>query len=1344
LVLPDPNTYDSRLRNTPEATVDAVCVAREPCDTTFNTESKTITTQSCVPKATTQIALIFSSDVRTASKANWEEYIATSSTSAVFAQYASEFEAAAEWHLKDFDVTVVDDNGTVQYHAFLNVLFNAAASNRERRGSRPSRNGPSTLQRSRKFDFSAFAGAQPCATLTEAGEVYCESGGCTPTNVCCDVGYSSVAAGTCTDCGTYGTVLGQGTEFYSDAKESRESELACDQQEECGPTFGNYYADFTIKSSRNYLGERCIPMTQCLTEEPRPWGKLLGSASTTTADAVCGDDVQMCTEGQFWTNYGASFEADEWTTQPTCSELQDCTGTKYWSNSDTMTTYKNEGVIYTEDRDCTERTSCATTTHYISNSRLIAELGDNSIVDNKCEELSPACDAATQWESVAETTTSDRQCKSATTCENDQYLVSELEESADRVCNDWTECTDGVEFETVAPNATTNRECQQLQECPVGTHYIKVEHTATSDRVCTTIEPFVVVRPFYDGDAQDLVDSFDRFSVDNNKFAPCALDSNNNPTADGLPVDMILYYSRDATSTEADTATTIAKLDGIVASDNTAAWRNCFGTISILGANLSAAEDQYHADQSDPTWNLGPNMQFYRFVEYMESYSSADTFYYMEGDSVPVAVNWLEALSAEIDAKRPFSVLGSRYSGHNWDKFDSSVINDALAFHLNGNAVYDVSHSVVSSALDAYNGNGNFATVLQPSFDVCFTETLIGEQNVSVADLESAGYEYKESELFANFATTLTLPDNIDSTTVKIVHGAVYLQHWPSPSCPRELNADWYPGYPMSESSPSTEQLTLVVSDFGDGEFFNFFDSLLAAATYAEAQVTSTSCGSNITHKLDALPFKKIIVVAPNQDLVRSYETALDDTSTYPSAPRQNFDIEFIERDSARDVAWWDLCDTPVDTEWFMLMTSHFTVEEKFTLPVDVDSDGNLKPIVPFLKHDSAYCGRACKSQIEDARFISPSFDNHINQEYAVFKTSIQTEYCASEYVSAADPPEVPSIDGYFAFVDKESGTSTSGSSCEGQADSPLCIHMLDACTSDDIVGDYIRQAGVCAVSCNSCSQATNITVDYDREEQPTQDWWERKSTGGVGDTYKSLSTEYNREKLFTAVGTLGREDTSERCEDNADGVHTDCPCKFPFYMYDETTEENIKYDSCTSAIPGTLDQQTSCPTALTNTQEFLLTSDDWRHCVSDDIEGGDRRRSRRGGNWAVAEESSVAYRPRVARHDNETDCDPDRQRRETAAADALVASLRSEVSSLKREHAALLVDLVHSSVTIATEKEMEQHANVDSAPDDSKLVSALRAMLSALSEERDSLQEENRLLSEMCTENDNAGTTYL
>ena len=148
----------------------------------------------------------------------------------------------------------------------------------------------------------------------------------------------------------------------------------------------------------------------------------------------------------------------------------------------------------------------------------------------------------------------------------------------------------------------------------------------------------------------------------------------------------------------------------------------------------------------------------------------------MEADSIPLITGWLDTLADEIEAKRPFSILGGRYTGHNWDGFPGdTIIKPALREHLNGNGVYDVNHPLIIRGLADFDDSSGstWATVLHSSFDVYFCELLMEVDGVAASDLGNVGHDYKQSPLLTNFATTLTLPQDIPADA-EIVHGAVY------------------------------------------------------------------------------------------------------------------------------------------------------------------------------------------------------------------------------------------------------------------------------------------------------------------------------------------------------------------------------------------------------------------------------------------------------------------------------------------------------------------------------------------------------------------------------------------
>jgi hypothetical protein len=713
----------------------------------------------------------------------------------------------------------------------------------------------------------------------------------------------------------------------------------------------------------------------------------------------------------------------------------------------------------------------------------------------------------------------------------------------------------------------------------------------------------VLTRPFYAGDAQALKDSFDRWE----QFPPCVLDAESNaPVARGLPIQMVLYYAREIPSGNGSIASTVdadyagddvpetmaaslsATIAQLLTETDSAEWRNCFTTITLLGANLTEAQDQYHNRRDEPTWNLGPNMQFYRMLDHMSAHQDASIMYYMEGDSVPVATGWLDAIVVEIESSLPFSVLGGRYAGHNWDGYQGdTIIKPALRNHLNGNGIYDCDHSVVQTMVRRFKNADAWESTHHSSFDVAFAEYLIEEQHVAEVDLEASPHDYKASSILANFATTLTLPQDLPSTA-RVVHGAVYMHNWPTPNCTRHLDLEWYPAQPLFDATADNDDgatlLSLIVSDFGEGTIERFMRSL---ATAQHAVAVESAVHGECDHQ-DGLPFAEIIIITQNATMAGEYG------AIYPN-------VRFIARDwDAGASAWWDLCTAPVSTPWFMLVTSYFTFKENFKLPIEVAEDGSVVPLIPYVDHDSMFCNRECRLQIQAERQIHPTFNRQFDQKFAVFNTDIRDVYCSmfAQTTSVTDGL-LPSTNGYFAFIEVMDNTNMQLTTCKGVIDGPICRidNVSNECARDDEVGDYVRD--VCKMTCGTCSASSiayNSTRDgeideYEHQSKATYDWWERKH--GDGSTKSSsaggrLYKVYDREQFFTVDGFDAEADVilprGERCNGTA------CPCIFPFFW------DGVKYTDC-------VDDQVNarwCATSVTNMREYHDESDDWRECSGD------------------------------------------------------------------------------------------------------------------------------------------------
>ena len=166
--------------------------------------------------------------------------------------------------------------------------------------------------------------------------------------------------------------------------------------------------------------------------------------------------------------------------------------------------------------------------------------------------------------------------------------------------------------------------------------------------------------------------------------------------------------------------------------------RSCFDSIYLLGANLTEAQDIYRPSSGarDVTWNLGPNLQFYKMLQYYDT-AGVEVLYMMESDTIPLARDWLDDLVDAKEALRPFSVAGSRYSGYKWKPLHDHIKRPLLN-HLNGNSLYNLSAPLLRSVLDSFDVN-EWETVLHSSFDVQIAEVVydIGYGAIDAAERQS-------------------------------------------------------------------------------------------------------------------------------------------------------------------------------------------------------------------------------------------------------------------------------------------------------------------------------------------------------------------------------------------------------------------------------------------------------------------------------------------------------------------------------------------------------------------------------------------------------------------------------
>ena len=117
-------------------------------------------------------------------------------------------------------------------------------------------------------------------------------------------------------------------------------------------------------------------------------------------------------------------------------------------------------------------------------------------------------------------------------------------------------------------------------------------------------QALTVIRPFWDGDARTMAQTFDRWS--DPAFVPCKQNTVKALTRDRP--DLILYYSK---TIDRHYSSVLELMQPVLdATPTSHPWRGCFDRIVLLGANLTAYQDQYHVQHGagDHTWNLGKHV----------------------------------------------------------------------------------------------------------------------------------------------------------------------------------------------------------------------------------------------------------------------------------------------------------------------------------------------------------------------------------------------------------------------------------------------------------------------------------------------------------------------------------------------------------------------------------------------------------------------------------------------------------------------------------------------------------------------------------------------------------------
>jgi hypothetical protein len=127
--------------------------------------------------------------------------------------------------------------------------------------------------------------------------------------------------------------------------------------------------------------------------------------------------------------------------------------------------------------------------------------------------LLTVCNPATQYQTVAPTPTSDRQCGTcAAACDTATHYESQAcNGTTNRVCTLLTVCG-SEQYETVAPTPTSDRQCGACTTCTNGVNYETSACTPTANRVCSLCgaltSPAVTPTTFTGGDTGDVAFDF--------------------------------------------------------------------------------------------------------------------------------------------------------------------------------------------------------------------------------------------------------------------------------------------------------------------------------------------------------------------------------------------------------------------------------------------------------------------------------------------------------------------------------------------------------------------------------------------------------------------------------------------------------------------------------------------------------------------------------------------------------------------------------------------------------------------------------------------------------------------
>ena len=473
----------------------------------------------------------------------------------------------------------------------------------------------------------------------------------------------------------------------------------------------------------------------------------------------------------------------------------------------------------------------------------------------------------------------------------------------------------------------------------------------------TGVRHLAVVRPFSNNDYPRLASSFDNW----NTWLPCATAGE----ASEIEVDLFICSSQSLDSNAAMQGVVQDILDAFLG--NLQPWHSCFRNVFHVSANMLSSEDVYITDSANSTTRTarGPNLQFLRIAQNLMDGSWGtgmyDSLMLMEMDTVPVRRGWLDAIAGELNVNAPYVVYGSNYRGSRWDSFFGRM-SPAMQFHINGNAVYNLSSPYFERLVS--NVSAEVAKDTHSAYD------LIMAQYVLDNDVDLIGLYKPTARFISNY---------VHMTMVASFLGDEYLIHG------AKIVSDW---------NPVTDSVALVVSDWGNAaDLGKLLDSL-----------------KTVRH-----PFREVVVYQPAAYLPATLQST--ESITVDGAEIATMTIKYVER---TDVDSNDWCNADVSSRWMVYTNAYFSLRS----PTGLMQSASGQPVLHYV--NKKYCveyGACDRSLARAAEFAGAAVEGHFYLHEMVFRSDKKAQFCAAwqtwyrDNAPPCDPVLGPTADDYMAWL---------------------------------------------------------------------------------------------------------------------------------------------------------------------------------------------------------------------------------------------------------------------------------------------------------------------------------------